>query len=167
MKAPNKIYVEVCEDGIYAFPEPPFKESVEYIRADLVGQSLQQAQPGLPGIEENGIPGKDFIPVEWVDACEEYDKWKIVKVDQPDFPTTDEQMKEFLATHPKIKVPEKYKNPDWLFKKQEKPEVNLEDEIEKELRLHYNDDQDVYWWNYLKNSFRYFYELGFNARKEE
>lgn len=36
MKAPNKIYVEVCEDGIFAFPEPPFKESVEYIRTDLV-----------------------------------------------------------------------------------------------------------------------------------
>ena len=45
MKAPNKIYVEVCEDGIFAFPEAPFKESVEYIRADLVGQSLQQEQP--------------------------------------------------------------------------------------------------------------------------
>ncbi len=46
MKAPNKIYVEVCEDGIFAFPEPPFKESVEYIRADLVEQHLQQEQPG-------------------------------------------------------------------------------------------------------------------------
>ena len=45
MDAPNKIYVEVCEDGIFAFPEPPFKESVEYIRAELVGQSLQQEQP--------------------------------------------------------------------------------------------------------------------------
>jgi hypothetical protein len=36
MKAPDKIYVEVCEDGIFAFPEPPFEESIEYIRADLV-----------------------------------------------------------------------------------------------------------------------------------
>ena len=45
MKAPNKIYVEVCEDGIFGFPEPPFKESVEYIRADLVEQFLQQKQP--------------------------------------------------------------------------------------------------------------------------
>ena len=36
MKAPDKIYVEVCEDGIFAFPEPPFAESVEYVRADLV-----------------------------------------------------------------------------------------------------------------------------------
>lgn len=50
---------------------------------------------------------------------------------------------------------------------QEQPEVDLNAEIEKELRLHYNDDQDVYWWNYLKNSFRHFYELGLNARKEE
>lgn len=46
--------------------------------------------------------------------------------EQPDFPPTDEQMKEFLATHPKIKVPEKYKNPDWLFKKLEQQEVDLE-----------------------------------------
>ena len=48
MKAPNKIYVEVCKDGIFAFPKPPFKESVEYIRADFVGQSLRQEQPELP-----------------------------------------------------------------------------------------------------------------------
>ena len=46
--------------------------------------SLQQEQPVLPGIEDPGIPGKDFIPVEWVDACEKYGKWKIVKVEQPD-----------------------------------------------------------------------------------
>lgn len=44
--------------------------------------SLQQEQPVLPGIEDPGIPGKDFIPVEWVDACEMYGKWKIVKVEQ-------------------------------------------------------------------------------------
>lgn len=49
--------------------------------------------------------------------------------EQPDFPITDEQIKEFLVTHPKIEVPEKYKNPDWLFKKQEQPEVDLEKEI--------------------------------------
>ena len=90
--------------------------------------SFQQEQPDLPGIEESGIPGKDYIPVEWVDACEKFGKWKIVK--------------------------------------QEQSEVDLEKEIEKELRLHYNDDQDIYWWNYLKNSFRHFYELGLNARKE-
>ena len=42
--------------------------------------SLQQEQ--LPGIEEHGVPGKDFIPVEWVDACEKYGKWKIVQQEQ-------------------------------------------------------------------------------------
>lgn len=46
--------------------------------------SLQQEQPDLPGIEESGIPGKDYIPVDWVDACEMYGKWKIVKQEQPD-----------------------------------------------------------------------------------
>lgn len=45
--------------------------------------SLQQEQPQLPGIEDPGIPGRDFIPVEWVDACEMYEKWKIVKQEQP------------------------------------------------------------------------------------
>ena len=46
---------------------------------------LQQEQV-LPGIENPGIPGKDFIPVEWVDACEMYGKWKIVKQEQPVLP---------------------------------------------------------------------------------
>lgn len=46
--------------------------------------SLRQKQPKLPGIEDPGIPGKDFIPVEWVDACEMYGKWKIVKLEQPE-----------------------------------------------------------------------------------
>ena len=45
---------------------------------------LQQEQPVLPGIEDPGIPGKDFIPVEWVDACEKYGKWIIAKVEQPE-----------------------------------------------------------------------------------
>ena len=96
---------------------------------DCIIDSFQQKQPDLPGIEESGIPGKDYIPVEWVDACEKFGKWKIVK--------------------------------------QEQPKVDLNKKIKKELRLHYNDDQDVYWWNYLKNSFRHFYEFGLNARKEE
>lgn len=41
-------------------------------------------EPVLPGIEEPGIPGKDFIPVEWMEACEKYGKWKIVKQEQPE-----------------------------------------------------------------------------------
>lgn len=34
MKAPEIIYVEVCEDGIFAFEKPPFEESIEYVRKD-------------------------------------------------------------------------------------------------------------------------------------
>lgn len=97
-------------------------------------ESLQQEQPVLPGIEDPGIPGKDFIPVEWVDACEMYGKWKIVK--------------------------------------QEQPEVDLEKEIEEHVYSmphcefsHYTEDLEDEDW--ARAEFRYFYELGLNARKEE
>ena len=30
----------------------------------------------------NGIPGKDYVPVDWVETLERYGKWKIVKVDE-------------------------------------------------------------------------------------
>lgn len=90
--------------------------------------------------------------------------------EQPDFPTTDEQVKEFLATHPKIKVPKKYKNPDWLFKKLEQPEVDLEekfndflDNVEGVPRMWHSDEQ-IEWG---KDIARHFYELGLNARKED
>ena len=90
--------------------------------------------------------------------------------EQPDFPTTDEQVKEILATHPKIKVPEKYKNPDWLLKKQEQLEVDLEKEIDDFLdniegvpRMWHSDEQ-IEW---AKDIARHFYELALNARKEE
>lgn len=51
---------------------------------------------------------------------------------EPDFPATDEEMEAFLASHPKVEVPEKYKTPDWLYKESEQePEVDLEKEIER------------------------------------
>lgn len=59
--------------------------------------SLQPEYPDLPGIEDPGIPGKDFIPVEWVDACEMYGKWKIVRQDQPDV-DLEKEIKNYLAT---------------------------------------------------------------------
>lgn len=86
---------------------------------------------------------------------------KKLQQEQLDFPTTDEQIKEFLATHPKIKVPEKYKNPDWLFKKQEQPEVDLEKEIIRYQREDMDRDTTV------RDVARHFYELGLNARNEE
>ena len=42
MKVPEKIYVEVCEDGIFAFEEPPFEESIEYIRKDTLLEKLEK-----------------------------------------------------------------------------------------------------------------------------
>ena len=63
-------------------------EALDYIEA-YINIHLQSSilpnpdeQPVLPGIDEEGIPGKDFIPVDWVDACERYGKWKIVKAEQ-------------------------------------------------------------------------------------
>lgn len=88
---------------------------------------------------------------------------------QPDFPTTDEQVKEFLATHPKIKVPEKYKNPDWLFKKQEQSEVNLEKETKKWWKKHLGLEPEKQLWMDAHQSVvfaRHFYELGLKARKK-
>lgn len=60
----------------------------DHARAEDLGRKVDEyleylEQPVLPGIDEEGIPGKDFIPVEWVDACERYGKWKIVRVEQP------------------------------------------------------------------------------------
>lgn len=62
--------------------------------------SLQQEQPELPGIEESGVPGKDYIPVEWVDACEKYGKWKIVKQEQPEEVDLAEEIVSFFNKHP-------------------------------------------------------------------
>lgn len=73
---------------------------------------------------------------DWLEKNLEYLK---PKQEQPDFPTTDEQVKEFLATHPKIEVPEKYKSPDWLFKNQEQPEVDLEKEIKQQIYARFYD----------------------------
>lgn len=44
-------------------------------------------------------------------------KEKTMKQDKNkrDFPTTDEEMREFLETTPPVKVPKKYEKPDWLF----------------------------------------------------
>lgn len=78
--------------------------------------------------------------------------------EQPDFPTTDEQIKEFLATHPKIKVPEKYKNPDWLLKKPEQPVEGLEEEMD-EMWLEYCEDVDYLVYASIA---RHFAEWGMN-----
>lgn len=57
-----------------------------------------------------------------------------------DFPTTDEEMAKFLAAHPKAEVPEKYKTPDWMFEKSEKP-MDLDEQIGSYNIVPYIDDK--------------------------
>ena len=59
-------------------------ETCMKLRGFIKARLDSDEQPDLPGIKESGIPGKDYIPVEWVDACEMYGKWKIVKQEQPE-----------------------------------------------------------------------------------
>lgn len=53
---------------------------------DLFEQFLDTIEESevLPGFENEpkGIPGKDFVPVDWVETLEEYGIWKIVKVEE-------------------------------------------------------------------------------------
>ena len=55
MKVPEKIYVEVCEDGIFAFEEPPFEESIEYIRKDTLLEKLEKVAPDKIYIPQHNI----------------------------------------------------------------------------------------------------------------
>lgn len=72
--------------------------------------------PTLPFAEKEGIPGKDFIPVEWVDACERYGKWIIVKV-----ALISELLFQLLTTG----------MGGWGKRPEQEPEVDLEEEADK------------------------------------
>ena len=79
--------------GKEAFPEgcgiTPLPKAMEIVDKtarhfyELGRQSKEQ--PLLPGFENEqpGIPGKDFVPVAWCDALEQYGIWRIVRVEQP------------------------------------------------------------------------------------
>lgn len=85
--------------------------AMKYIDAEKLSTQIEKLFPDSS--DERIVEGFEYA----------LDKVKAIidslQQEQTDFPITDEQIKEFLATHPKIEVPEKYKNPDWLFKKQE------------------------------------------------
>lgn len=93
--------------------------------------------------------------------------------DQPEFPTTDEEIEIFLATHPKVEVPNKYKTPDWLWKKLEQPEVDLKNEIITQWSKCNPTDEGmgseyaIIAVEQFAAIARHFYELGLKARKEE
>ena len=91
-------------------------------------------------------------------------------------------LKKFIASlQQEIELPEKYQTPDWLWKKMEQPEVDLDEELDKFYGMYrkdgktydITDDEEVSDWkdcgNFLfKIEFaRHFYELGLNSRKEQ
>ena len=61
---------------------------------------------------------------------------------QTGFPTTDEEMEAFLATHPNVEAPDKYKTPDWLFKQEQPACEGLEEEITTISKNEYFDFSD-------------------------
>jgi len=71
-------HYELKDWDLFKVPEKEFADEWDghtpQEAADRLRKYLQQEQPALPGIEDHGISGKDFIPVEWVDACERYGK---------------------------------------------------------------------------------------------
>ena len=69
-----------------------------------------------------------------------------------DFPTTDEEMQHFLATHKPVQVPEKYKTADWIFKEQPV--------WEKEAVIYCYDNGLNLSPRVAKDFARHFYELG-------
>ena len=94
------------------------------------------------------------------EAKGEIAKGVILETEEVHWKPTEEQMKALLTTHPKVEVPEKYKNPDWLLKKQEQLEVDL-DELINDFLLNNSeflverDSKAV-----VQKLARHFYELG-------
>ena len=52
-------------------------DEIEYNRRRASGRVLLGFED-----EPKGIPGKDFVPVDWVETLEMYGKWKIVKLEE-------------------------------------------------------------------------------------
>ncbi|MBO4924453.1 MAG: hypothetical protein J5382_10085 [Bacteroidales bacterium] len=141
---------------------------MKYIDAEKLIKSVNNYREGARAAL-NPIDGDADYYTGKIDACEDIkDFIDSLQQEQPDFPTTDEEVEKFLATHPKVEVPDKYKTPDWLFKKleQEQPEVDIVTEYDEQF-----DSDPVYGKLANRNAgiaiARHFYELGLNARKEE
>jgi len=138
----------------------------KYIDADRLCAEIEkiyksEIQPWLSGVSATSAIYDYVLPL--IDSLQQ---------EQPDFPTTDEEIERFLTTHPKVEVPNKYKTPDWLWKKQEQPEVDLEKEIEEHVigmpMSEFTHESEIgEHWDWAREEFRYFFELGLNARKEE
>ena len=106
--------------------------------------------PVLPGFEEQeGVAGRDYIPVEWVETIENYGKWKIVRVNEQNLAWSEEDENKksdaitaidlmmtdsFKETHPNL-----YKafgeSKDWLKTLKERCTLRPSDEQMKQLGL--------------------------------
>ena len=129
---------EEAEAEAYVIRKAPFKVG-EFV---AVAQSYQDAGYYPMGTkDEPGWRNKMFVRAEIERLmCPEiqYSMEQLLSLlsdlekECGDFPTTDEEMAKFLATHPKVEVPEKYKTPDWMFEKSENPmdQEGLEKEYE-------------------------------------
>ncbi|MBO7071857.1 MAG: hypothetical protein J6W09_11280 [Bacteroidales bacterium] len=92
------------------------------------------------------------------------------KQEQPEFPTTDEEVEKALASIPKVELPDKYKTPDWLFKQQEQPMPDSTKLIElwhedKEMlkEKDFRDDP----WRLAYNAFMCGFGRGIAVKKQE
>ena len=109
----NKVILEpkVSEDEIIR------KALVELVRKHCVNETgcmmemwlekQGEHKPTLPDFEEQeGVAGRDYIPVEWVETIENYGKWKIVRTDEqnPAWSEEDDKMIEFWNLYYEHKV---------------------------------------------------------------
>lgn len=129
------------------------------------------------------MPGKDYIPVEWVDACEKYGKWKIVKQEQPEcsgsLVDVDAVREDFMKEVYRVLDADPTNDRanaiidafDSLPIVSKQPEVDLEDIIRVEFgtRAKVEDGRRCVKLNWDKFSIlaRQFIELGLNARMDK
>ena len=136
---------------------------MKYIDAELLRKEIEKERKSIDGLftegDNNFYDGQDDAYNHTLALIDS------LRQEQSDFPTTDEQIKEFLATHPKVEVPNKYKTPDWLWKKQEQPKVDLEKEIIR-YKVPFSDDKEYLNETTLDSIARHFYELGLRRAAE-
>lgn len=87
-------------EGVGISPLPKAMEIVEKTARHFYELGKQsKEQPLLPGFENEqpGIPGKDFVPVAWCDALEQYGIWRIERVEHPVSEELEEEITKWFA----------------------------------------------------------------------
>jgi len=105
-------------------------EDFEYREAEMLVALAKEEL--LKSLQQEQTPTEREIAEahRYAEMIREWDKARIQQ-EQPEFPTTDEEVEKALSTIPEAELPDKYKTPDWLFEKREQPEVDLEKFTEK------------------------------------